>query len=101
MIPPIIAAQTSAPLASVQHNAEGQGVLLSQNAGEQVQKEQRQIREAVVKKDEAVFYEQHHDAKEEGRNKYVNLYSNKKKKSSDVEEKQKTEINRVNFDLKI
>lgn len=101
MISPIIAAQNSTPIASIQHNTDAQSVLHSQNATQQVKEEQRQLRESVVQKDESVFYEQHHDAKEEGRNKYVNLYSKKKKKDDKRDELQEKSVNRVNFDLKI
>ncbi|MBE5945971.1 MAG: hypothetical protein E7259_03385 [Lachnospiraceae bacterium] len=102
MIQPIIAAQVSTPAAAIQHNTEAQGFLHNQNAVHQVKEEQRQIRESVVNKDEAVFYEQRHDAKEEGRNKYENLYTNKKKKDSGNSESAKEQtINRVNFDIKI
>ncbi len=101
MISPIITAQNSVPMAPIQHNIEGQATLMSENAGHQVREEQRQLRESVVQKDEAVFYEQHHDAKEEGRNKYVNLYGKKKKTGEPKQEKQEQSVNRVNFDLKI
>lgn len=102
MIQPIIAAQVSTPAASIQQHAESQGVLHNQSAMHQVKEEQRQIREAVVKKEEAVFYEQRHDAKEEGKNKYENLYTNKKKKDSgNAESSKEQSINRVNFDIKI
>ncbi len=102
MIQPIIAAQVSTPAAAVQHNAEAQGMLHNQNAAQQIREETRQVRESVVNKDEAVFYEQRHDAKEEGRNKYENLYTNKKKKDTGASEQSKEQtINRVNFDIKI
>ncbi|MBQ8413408.1 MAG: hypothetical protein IJX12_07385 [Lachnospiraceae bacterium] len=101
MISPIIAAQTSTPVASVQHHAESQGVLHNQAAQHKVQENERQIRETVVNKDEAVFYEQKHDAKEEGKNKYVNLYSKKKKTDKDEAEPVKAPTTRVNFDIKI
>lgn len=102
MIPPIIAMQSSASVASVQQNTEAQSALQTANANTNIKEEQRQINETVVKKDEAVFYQQSHDAKEEGRNKYVNLYSNKKKKQANInEDKNKDKVNRVNFDLKI
>ncbi len=102
MIQPIIAAQVSTPATAIQHNADSQGVLHNQNATQQVREEARQIKETVVQKEEAVLYEQRHDAKEEGRNKYENLYSNKKKKNTGNQE-QNTEqaIKRVNFDIKI
>ncbi len=103
MISPIIAMQSSAPVASIQQNTEAQSTLNTTNAQTQVKEEARQVNQTVVKKDEAVFYQQNHDAKEEGRNKYMNLYSNKKKKdgSKASEEKSGDMINRVNFDLKI
>lgn len=103
MIPPIIAAQASAPVASVRQNTDGQSILQSQNAHQNVQEEKRQIRESVVEKDEAVFYQQNHDAKEEGKNKYVNLYTNKKKKNGrdDGANDREPALNRINFDIKI
>lgn len=102
MIPPIIAAQTAAPIASIQQNIDAQGVLQSQNAQQKVQKEEQQIRESVVNKEEAVFYQQRHDAKEEGKNKYVNLYTNKKKRvEGDGDTAHDAAVNRVNFDIKI
>lgn len=102
MIPPIIAAQTATPVASIQQNAEAQSVLQGQNAQQQVRKEERQVRESVVNKEEPVFYQQRHDAKEEGKNKYVNLYTNKKKRVADDSTKEhETPVNRVNFDIKI
>ncbi len=102
MIQPIIAAQTSSPVASIQQNHDAQSVLQSHNAGQNVQKQEERVRESVVKKDEAVFYEQNHDAKEEGRNKYVNLYT-KKKKNKDKNDLSASlpEVNRVNFDIKM
>ena len=102
MIQPIIAAQVSTPAATIQQNAEAQGMLHNQNATQQIREETRQVRESVVNKDEAVFYEQRHDAKEEGRNKYENLYTNKKKKDTgNLEQTKEQTINRVNFDIKI
>lgn len=103
MIQPIIAAQTSNPTASIQQNVNAQGMLHNQNAQQKVQEEQRQARESVVNKDEAVFYQQRHDAKEESKNKYVNLYTNKKKKDGKNTNNNSNElpINRVNFDIKI
>ncbi len=102
MISPIIAAQTSSPIANVQQHAESQGALHNQAAQTKVQKNERQIRESVVNKEEAVFYQQRHDAKEEGKNKYVNLYSNKKKKEkNETESTQSSTPTRVNFDIKI
>jgi len=102
MIPPIIAMQGSTPVASIQQNKEGQSVLQSQNAFNQVKEETRQVKETVVQKEEAVFYEQRHDAKEEGRNKYENLYNNKKKnKKSEDKPIDTPGISRVNFDIKI
>lgn len=101
MIQPIIAAQAAPPVAAIQHNTDVQGVLQSQIAQTKVQENERQIRETVTNKDEAVFYEQNHDAKEEGRNKYENLYTNKKKKGPQPEKSRSSDVNRVNFDLKI
>lgn len=102
MISPIIAMQTSAPVATIQQNTEAQSTLQTSNAQVKVKEEERQVHETVVKKDEAVFYEQHHDAREEGRNKYVNLYTKKKKsKNDEKEEKAEQPVTRVNFDLKI
>lgn len=101
MITPVIAAQNSAPVASIQQNAESQGVLNTQIAHTRVQENERALKESVVKKDEAVFYEQHHDAKEEGKNKYQNLYNNKQKKKSSQDKPEDSGINRVNFDIKI
>ncbi|MGN0435880.1 MAG: hypothetical protein ACI4D8_04530 [Wujia sp.] len=102
MISPIIAATGSMPAATVQQNSDAQSVLHTQIASDKVREEERQIRESVVQKDEAVFYQPHHDAKEEGRNKYANLYSGKKKQpgQSDVKEERNGD-NRVNFDIKI
>lgn len=99
MIQPIIAAQTATPVASITHHAENQASIHNQSANQRIDKETRQLNETVVKKDEAVFYEQRHDAKEEGRNKYENLYNNKKKKN--ISSKQNGEVNRINFDIKL
>ena len=101
MISPIIATQNSVPIAAVQHNMDAQASIANQSAVKQVHEEERQVRETVIKKDEAVFYQQEHDAKEEGKNKYTNLYTNKKKKDVKNEEKDKHDINRVNFDIQI
>lgn len=102
MIPPIIAMQGSSPVASIQQNKDGQSVLQSQNAFNQVKEETRQIKESVVQKEEAVFYHQRHDAKEESRNKYENLYSKKKKNTKQEDKPINTPgISRVNFDIKI
>lgn len=101
MISPIIAAQTATPVATVQQHTDGQSVLQSQNATQTVEKEVQQVRETVVQKEEAAYYEQSPDAKEEGRNKYQNIYSKKKKKSNDNESKDTSGVNRVNFDIKL
>lgn len=101
MIAPIVAAQASSPMASIQQNTEGQAVLNSNNAATKVKEEERQIKETVIKKEEAVFYEQRHDAKEEGRNKYSNLYSNKKNNKKENKTNTDKSQNRINFDLKI
>jgi len=102
MIPPVIAMQGSNPVASIQQNKEAQSFLQSQNANHQVKEEARQLKETVVQKDEAVFYHQNHDAKEEGRNKYENLYGKKKKQSKSEDKPINTPgISRVNFDIKI
>ncbi|MBQ8317368.1 MAG: hypothetical protein IKL53_04505 [Lachnospiraceae bacterium] len=103
MIPPIIAMQSSQSVASIQQSKDGQNVLQSQNAFQQVKEETRQVKETVVQKEEAVFYQQRHDAKEEGKNKYENLYSNKKKKNKNDEDKPISTlgISRVNFDIKV
>lgn len=99
MIQPIIAAQITAPAASVTHNAENQAAIHNQSANIMMHEEERQIKETVIRKDEAVFYDQRHDAKEEGRNKYENLYSKKNKKGT--MSKSKNEISRINFDIKL
>ena len=101
MISPIIAAQSSGPIANVQQNAEAQGMLHNQIAHRNNQENERTIRESVVKKDEAVFYTPRHEAKEEGRNKYQNLYDKKRKKGDKSEEESDTQPQRVNFDMKI
>ncbi len=102
MIPPIIAMQGSSPVANIQQSKDGQSILQSQNAFHQVKEDTRQVKETVVQKDEAVFYQQRHDAKEEGRNKYENLYSDKKKtKKSEDKPIETPGISRVNFDIKI
>ncbi|MBQ9233308.1 MAG: hypothetical protein IJ167_04645 [Lachnospiraceae bacterium] len=102
MIAPIIAAQSSAPIAAIQQNTDAQSTLNTLHAESEVKKEEQQIKETVVQKDEAVFYEQSHDAKEEGRNKYSNIYSKKRKKDNNEESsKKENEINRINFDIKI
>lgn len=54
-----------------------------------------------MQKEEAAYYEQSPDAKEEGKNKYQNLYSGKKKKTKTEDTETHTGINRVNIDLKI
>lgn len=101
MISPIIAAQSSSPIANVQQNAESQGMLHNQIAHKSNQENERVIRESVVNKEEAVFYTPRHDAKEEGRNKYQNLYDKKKKKNDKSEEQSDNQPQRVNFDIKI
>jgi hypothetical protein len=100
MITPIIV-QNSSPVASAQQNTEAQSFLNTQNAQTKVQENERMLKESVVQKDEAVFYEQHHDAKEEGRNKYQNLYGKKKKSDDSDEKSDNSDVNRVNFDIKI
>ena len=101
MITPVIVAQSSAPVASIQQNTESQSTINSQIAHIKVQENERAVKESVVQKDEAVFYEQHHDAKEEGKNKYQNLYNNKKKNKNTQEKTEDSGINRINFDIKI
>ncbi|MBQ9610920.1 MAG: hypothetical protein IJV15_15975 [Lachnospiraceae bacterium] len=101
MITPVIAAQGSAPIAQIQQNTDSQSILNSQNAHTVVQKHEQQVQETVVHKEEAVFYQQSHDAKEEGRNKYSNIYSKKGKKEHKEEDKKEDGITRVNFDIQI
>ena len=81
MISPLVATQASTPIASIQQNADAQSILHSQNALHETQEQEREVRETVVQKEEAAYYEQSPDAKEEGKNKYQNLYSGKKKKT--------------------
>ena len=50
MIPPIIAMQGSTPAASIQQHKDGQSILQSQNAHNQVKEESRQVKETVVQK---------------------------------------------------
>ena len=95
MISPIVTTQ-SAPIASIQQNMDAQSILQSQNALQ----EERQIRETVVQKEEAAYYEHDPDAKEEGKNKYQSLYSGRKKKQK-PEDAGHTGIERVNIDIKI
>lgn len=97
MISPLIPTQFSNPIASMQQHAESQGGIQNQNAHAKVQKEEQQIRETVVAKDEAVLYDQRHDAKEESKNKYSDMFAKKKKK----EEGEKEEPQRVNFDVRL
>lgn len=66
MISPLTATQ-SAPIASIQQNADAQSVLRGQNAIQQTREEEREVRETVVQKDEAAYYEKNPDAKEEGK----------------------------------
>ena len=101
MISPLVATQASTPIASIQQNADAQSILHSQNALHETQEQEREVRETVVQKEEAAYYEQSPDAKEEGRNKYQNLYSGKKKKTKTEDTETHTGINRVNIDLKI
>lgn len=101
MISPIIATQNSAPVASIQQNVDAQSVLHSQNALQETKEQEREVRETVVQKDEAAYYEQSPDAKEEGKNKYQNLYSGKKKKAKAEDTEKHTGINRINIDIKI
>ena len=77
MISPLVATQASTPIASIQQNADAQSILHSQNALHETQEQEREVRETVVQKEEAAYYEQSPDAKEEGKNKYQNLYSEK------------------------
>ncbi len=101
MISQIISTQGSMPVANIQQNADGQSILNSQYAQSKVQQEKRQIKETVVQKEEAVFYQQRHDAKEEGKNKYEKLYSDKKKNKSKEQRQEEKSYNRINFDVKI
>ena len=100
-ISPLVATQASTPIASIQQNADAQSILHSQNALHETQEQEREVRETVVQKEEAAYYEQSPDAKEEGKNKYQNLYSGKKKKTKTEDTETHTGINRVNIDLKI
>ena len=101
MITPVIAAQGSAPIAQIQQHNDSQSIINSQNAHTVIQKQEQQIQETVVHKEEAVFYQQSHDAKEEGRNKYSNIYSKKKKNDNKEEDKKEESVTRVNFDIQI
>ena len=99
MISQIIATQASAQIASIQRTDGSQAVLQNQNAFNNVREEERQVREVVTDTEEAVFYEPKFDAKEEGKNKYQNLYSGKKKKKPENAEHKG--VTRVNIDIKI
>lgn len=101
MLTPIIAAQSSTPIASIQQNTDAQSVLQTQNALRETKEEEREIRETVVEKEEAAYYEHNPDARKEGKNKYQNLYSGKKKQGKPEKTEKHTEINRVNIDIKI
>ena len=68
MISPLVATQASTPIASIQQNADAQSILHSQNALHETQEQEREVRETVVQKEEAAYYEQSPDAKEEGKN---------------------------------
>ena len=98
MISPLTATQ-SAPIASIQQNADAQSVLQGQNAIQQTREEEREVRETVVQKDEAAYYEKNPDTKEEEKNKYQYLYSGKKKKKPENAEHKG--VTRVNIDIKI
>ena len=52
------------------------------NAANQVEKEQRQNRESVIKKEDAEFDEYQYDAREEGKGNYSNPRRNRKKKDT-------------------
>ena len=67
MISPLVATQASTPIASIQQNADAQSILHSQNALHETQEQEREVRETVVQKEEAAYYEQSPDAKEEGK----------------------------------
>lgn len=99
MISPIIIASTSTPVANIQQNTDAQSILNTQSAEVKLKKEEQQVRETVVQKDEAVFYQHKHDAKEEGRNKYAYLYSDKKKKASPGDEDKSKGVTRINIEI--
>ncbi|MBQ8923650.1 MAG: hypothetical protein IJ053_02530 [Lachnospiraceae bacterium] len=101
MITPVIAAQGSAPIAQIQQHNDSQSILNSQNAHTVVEKHEQQVHETVVPKEEGVYYQQEYDAKEEGSNKYSNLYGKKKKKENKEEDKKEESVTRVNFDIQI
>lgn len=101
MISPLLFTQNSTPIASVQQHMDAQPAFNSNIAHMKVQEHERMLKETVIQKDEAVFYEQHHDAKEEGRNKYQRLYDNKKKKKEVGKESDDAGVNRVEFDLRL
>ncbi len=100
MIAPIIAAQTSAPIASIQQNADAAGVLQTHNASKEVKETERQIREDVTAKEDGVFYEHQPDAREQGSNTYSDMFR-KKKKKPDGESGESDKQVRQNFDLRI
>ncbi len=99
MISPLVATQASTPIASIQQNADAQSILHSQNALHETQEQEREVRETVVQKEEAAYYEQSPDAKEEGKNKYQNLYSGKKKKTKTEDTETHTGINACTWRL--
>lgn len=100
MISPLVATQASTPIASIQQNADAQSILHSQNALHETQEQEREVRETVVQKEEAAYYEQSPDAKEEGKiNIKISIPVKEENKTEDTETH--TGINRVNIDLKI
>lgn len=79
MISPLVATQASTPIASIQQNADAQSILHSQNALHETQEQEREVRETVVQKEEAAYYEQS-PMQRKRKNKYQNLYSGKRRK---------------------
>ena len=100
MLEPIVSMQSATPIASIQQNADSQGVLLTQNATKEVQEEARQVREDVLAKEDGVYYEHQPDAREKGNNTYPDMFRKKKKQAknpTDDDESNK----RVNIDIKL
>lgn len=87
-------------ISNLTHNEEHRAVLDHFNTQQTVEKKQERYNHTVSQSEDSTDSDTRHDAKEKGRNEYVNLYQKEKKKSLPKEGKV-VQKQRNGFDIKI
>ncbi len=87
-------------ISAIRHNEENRSALDHMNIQNKMQEKQEQEVRTVHDADNSDKANTHHDAKEKGKNEYVNLRKSAKKKKADAQEKVIAK-SRHGFDVKI